>query len=609
MLSVSVVVPSHNGAGRLARLLEAMVVQDFSGTWELIISLDGSTDDSHDVIDSYTQRLPLRVLTAEVRNGAAAALNTGFNAAFGDVLVRCDDDLVPGSDFIGRHEAWHRERSNLGVIGLTRDVFPDTPYARKYGRFASERTLNSSLQTPASRRWVHWAANNSIRRAIWDQSGGFDTRLLYGQDSEFGFRLHRLGVEIVIDPALTVLHTGPATTTSRRARRAYIAGAASRMRERLHPEARQSFSVPSRSWLWEMAKSATTQPLRSADDCEVLGRAVDRLLPVLPQGAGRRLVALAVESSAAAGYASDPQDQRAFASQKTLELAEEASLASRGQPSATPDPGPQDAISVVIPSYGDPLPAQELVNRLLAQTGASDLQVIVSDDASPTPYPDDPRVTIHRAPQNRGFGAAANAGAKLAANPWLLIVNSDIEFDESFLQRLIPLASLQQPAVCGVRQVAPNGDPLVAARRDHTPASVFLSRQGLLAPLARFRGFRRAANIVLPSEEVAGPVDWLTGSLLLMPRDAFKTAGGFDERFYMYAEEADLQRRLRGLGYPAVLIAELQIRHFGGASSSGINVKDLQLRSHLLYLEKWYGRRTSQGVARLLRLTNQYGDV
>jgi glycosyltransferase involved in cell wall biosynthesis len=284
----SVVVPSYNGAHRLLELLPKLARQDFKGRWEVIFCLDGSDDNSQQLLTGWESRLPMRVINSQRRRGVALTLNEGFNAANGSVLIRCDDDLTPRSDFVTRHTQWHQDRQDLGVIGLTRDYFPDSRYARAYGRRASERAFLAAQRTAANQRWVHWAANNSIHRDTWAMSGGFDPRFLYGQDSEFGFRLTQLGVEIVIDLELTADHRGPATSVERRARRAYVSGASRRMREQLHrtavqpvPDAADSYGLNIR--VWNSASRVVRKYLTSIDTSQKMGRQLDLALPFMPQ--------------------------------------------------------------------------------------------------------------------------------------------------------------------------------------------------------------------------------------------------------------------------------------------------------------------------------------
>lgn len=605
----SVVVPSHNGAHRLRVLLPALARQDFDGNWEVIVCLDGSEDESRRLLSDWEARLPLRVIDSPQRRGVSETLNAGFDAAVGSVLIRCDDDLTPRPDFLTRHLRWHRDRDDLGVIGLTRDVFPDTPYARLYGKRASERAGSEAQRTVAGQRWVHWAANNSIHRRTWEMSGGFDPRFLYGQDSEFGFRLQQLGVEIVIDPDLTTDHRGPATTVQRRARRAYVSGASRRMREELHAAAIQPQVVDTsrrdlKAAVWRSAANMLQGRLNSADSAEHLGHQLDLVLPLLPPAAAEKAVAFLVETAAMAGYERAPVSLALFSDIKGRELRDEGMPSTHSGWPSEYRPGVTDPISVVIPFYGDPQSTMPLVEALLAEQ--AQLEIIVVDDCSPVPFPADDRCMIVRATRNGGFGTAVNLGAAKASNPWLLVLNSDVAFEPGFLPKLLAAATPVQPAVCGVRQIDVQGNPLVSYRHDHTPVSVVLPRMPRLARLRRFHWFRSAANIVDPLDDIGGAVDWLVGSLLLLPRAAFMEAGGFDEQFFMYSEEADLQRRLRLRGIPAVLLSDLVIVHEGGASTGNLDVAGEQLRSQLKYLEKWHGPPSRQRVQSLLARLDLY---
>ncbi len=62
-------------------------------------------------------------------------------------------------------------------------------------------------------------------------------------------------------------------------------------------------------------------------------------------------------------------------------------------------------------------------------------------------------------------------------------------------------------------------------------------------------------------------VDFLIGACLLLRRDALSEVGGFDEDFWLYGEEADLQQRMTARGWQVVFTPAAMTTHVGGASS------------------------------------------
>lgn len=334
-MRASVVVPTHRGAHRLPRLLDAMVDQDIEGEWELLVAVDGVLDETLQVLDAYRDRLPIRSLVHEESRGVVAALNEAFDQAGGEVLIRCDDDLVPDREFISRHVAHHDGRTDIAVIGPTRDVFPDTPYARAYGCPANKRLLAAAYERAEADSWIGWAANNSVHRDTWAKSGGFDVRFVYGQDSELGWRLKRnCAVTFVVDPNLQVDHLGPSTAATTRVPRAYVAGASKRLFYRVHPEQpapeQRVKGVKGRIW-WALtgvlARLVTTE-----SGYATAGRALDKLLAILPTRLGFVLTALCVEAAALSGMRNGADDLAVYKKQKADELARE--LAARRRPPA-----------------------------------------------------------------------------------------------------------------------------------------------------------------------------------------------------------------------------------------------------------------------------------
>jgi GT2 family glycosyltransferase len=278
------------------RCLEAQTHDD----WEAVVVLDGDVDGSAAVVDPWVRRLPVRLVTFKENRGRPAALNAGFDAAQGRVLVRCDDDLVPRPDYVARHAAGHAT-GPAGVIGMCENIYPETPYARVYGRPAYERLRADAYAAPAGIRWRYWGGNVSVDRETWERVGPYDESFRgYGwEDVDWGYRLTGAGVPITVVPELETDHLVAATTTADRALRAYYSGSARHRFEAKHGSDALGQVAARNPWSRGVAALSRVVDERRIG---VLARAVDRALAVLPAAAGAKLVAMLVEAGASAGY-------------------------------------------------------------------------------------------------------------------------------------------------------------------------------------------------------------------------------------------------------------------------------------------------------------------
>ncbi|MFX0537236.1 glycosyltransferase family 2 protein [Ornithinimicrobium sp. Y1847] len=249
-------------------------------------------------------------------------------------------------------------------------------------------------------------------------------------------------------------------------------------------------------------------------------------------------------------------------------------------------------LTVVLPHYGDPEPTLATLRALLAQEDSPSTQLIVVDDASPEPFPDVADEGLHgirvlRRTANGGFGSAVNTGAAHAEAPLLLILNSDVKVEPTFLRDLLSAAAPWMPAVASPWVVGEDGRYQWVGR--HFPTAAHQAVEWL-TPLARFRHrpllHEAVGHDTYPQEGRDMVVHWVVGACLLLPTEEFHAVGGFDERFFMNAEEVDLQRRLRPRGLPSVVLGSVRLVHAGGGSSDPLRRRRWLVESRVRYAKK-----------------------
>lgn len=251
-------------------------------------------------------------------------------------------------------------------------------------------------------------------------------------------------------------------------------------------------------------------------------------------------------------------------------------------------------VSAVIPFYGNPEPVLALLRTLRSEASAHLHEVIVSDDFSPTPFPETDGVTVVRRSRNGGFAAAVNSGAAAATGDLLLVLNSDLELAPGFLDRLVQQAVPWMPAIITCQVLDTDGHGSSPGR--HFPTTAHQVTEWLV-PLARWRHLP-ALHETVGHDTRAGsaadaamdcPVDWVMGALMLVPLSTWRAVGGLDEAFYMNCEEVDIQRRLRDLGVPSVVLGGVSVTHEGGGSSASERRRGWLVDGRYRYARKWYG--------------------
>jgi N-acetylglucosaminyl-diphospho-decaprenol L-rhamnosyltransferase len=180
---------------------------------------------------------------------------------------------------------------------------------------------------------------------------------------------------------------------------------------------------------------------------------------------------------------------------------------------------------------------------------------------------------------NIGFGAACNLGAKSAKGEILCFLNPDTEIvSENIDELLKKLEDNKKVAVIGPRLVTENGKTQWwCAGKDFSIWQLFKNNVGVID----------SKKIWESEKEILA--DWVSGAALLAKKEVFEKIGGFDERYFMYAEDMDLCRRIRALGFNVLYAPQFVVLHKCGKSRDSVLRQKMQFfKSSLRYLIKWF---------------------
>jgi N-acetylglucosaminyl-diphospho-decaprenol L-rhamnosyltransferase len=206
--------------------------------------------------------------------------------------------------------------------------------------------------------------------------------------------------------------------------------------------------------------------------------------------------------------------------------------------------------------------------------------------------------------RNVGYGAGANRGVSALGQPgdeeYVLVSNADLRVHPGAIRALCrALDADASLAIVGPRILTPDGAVYPSARRFPSPVDAAgHALLGLLRPDNRFsRRYRDGARTGADREGGAVPVDWVSGSCFLVRRRAFEELGGFDESFFMYAEDLDLCWRAGRRGWGVAFVPNATVTHIQGVSTDR--------RPYRMLLEHhrsaWrFARRSTGGWRRLL---------
>ncbi len=245
-------------------------------------------------------------------------------------------------------------------------------------------------------------------------------------------------------------------------------------------------------------------------------------------------------------------------------------------------------VSIIILNYNGRGYLEKFLPVLFKSVSKDMAQVIVADNASSDgsveylkeSWPD---VEIYSFQKNYGFAEGYNIAIKRASTEFVLILNSDVEVTDGFLEPLVKyMDTNSKVAAC---------QPKILQLTDRSRFEKAGAAGGLIDVLGypfcrgRIMGYTETDCGQYDTEKY---VFWASGACMLVRRNDFIDYGGFDAEFFAHQEEIDLCFRFNARGRKVGVVPSSVVYHLGGGTLSYDNPQKtyLNFRNNLLMLYK-----------------------
>ena len=227
--------------------------------------------------------------------------------------------------------------------------------------------------------------------------------------------------------------------------------------------------------------------------------------------------------------------------------------------STTTIPRCEVAVSLVL-FRTPPAEVEACIRQILASRRTTHV-VIVDNSPSPTPLADHPadRVTVVRSGANLGYGRAHNRAIRLARGkaPLHLVMNTDVTLMGDVIDELATFMEVHADVGLAAPLIHyPDGRLQTQCRL--LPGPINLLGRGFLDRSPWTRRMNRRYELQDWDYGTVADIPFLPGCFLMMRADVIEAVGGFDERFFLFAEDLDLTRRIhqvsRSVFVPTALI-------------------------------------------------------
>lgn len=246
-------------------------------------------------------------------------------------------------------------------------------------------------------------------------------------------------------------------------------------------------------------------------------------------------------------------------------------------------------VAVLVVTFNSADDLEPLLSDLRREAASVRLRVVVADNASA-----DESLAVARAHDdviaiatggNLGYAGGLNAAMRRVGDTAsVLILNPDLRVEPGAVRTLFDRL-LSEPETGAVVPLIREADGSVSHSLRREPT---VTRALVDAALGRVWPRRPVSEHIRDPRayDTVRTVEWATGAALMMRTDAAAGVGEWDERFFLYSEETDFQRRLREAGWRIRFDPAAVVTHRGGGSGVSDDLVALTIVNRIRYMDK-----------------------
>ncbi len=245
-------------------------------------------------------------------------------------------------------------------------------------------------------------------------------------------------------------------------------------------------------------------------------------------------------------------------------------------------------VAVVILNWNGENFFRKFLANVVNNTALDDVEVIVADNGSTDGSisfleKNFPSIRTIKLDKNYGFASGYNLALKQIDAEYYVLLNSDIDVPQGWLNPLIQFMDLNSNAAACMPKILDYNNPL------------YFEYAGAAGGFIDFLGYPFCRGRILSNiEEDKGQYDkpleifWASGACLFIRSEVYWAAGGLDDDFFAHMEEIDLCWRVKRLGYSNWCVPDSKVFHVGGGTLPNNNPRKLyyNYRNSLFMLVK-----------------------